>query len=133
MTEYKLVVVGGKSTAEDLRSVREEKHRLISISSLNSWRRRQKCVDNSVNSESVSQRWYSIICSARFFPHLSFIDEYDPTIGKRTIDQGVLESLFTLLEDSYRKQAVVDGETCLLDILVSSSAHNFLLNGLVCF
>lgn len=30
----------------------------------------------------------------------SFVDEYDPTI-----------------EDSYRKQVVIDGETCLLDIL----------------
>lgn len=29
-----------------------------------------------------------------------FVDEYDPTI-----------------EDSYRKQVVIDGETCLLDIL----------------
>ena len=49
----------------------------------------------------------------------SFIDEYDPTIG---INLFVINLLFLHLfiysEDSYRKQAVVDGETCLLDILV---------------
>ena len=34
-----------------------------------------------------------------------FVDEYDPTI-----------------EDSYRKQVVIDGETCLLDILDTAFA-----------
>ncbi|CAF4364122.1 unnamed protein product [Rotaria sp. Silwood2] len=38
----------------------------------------------------------------------SFIDEYDPTI-----------------EDSYRKQAVVDGETCLLDILDTAGQEEY--------
>ena len=42
-----------------------------------------------------------------------FVDEYDPTI-----------------EDSYRKQVVIDGETCLLDILDTagqevSPAHEY--------
>ncbi|CAF0937177.1 unnamed protein product [Didymodactylos carnosus] len=37
-----------------------------------------------------------------------FIDEYDPTI-----------------EDSYRKQAVVDGETCLLDILDTAGQEEY--------
>ena len=33
-------------------------------------------------------------------------------------DDRFLSFLFISTEDSYRKQAVVDGETCLLDILV---------------
>lgn len=40
----------------------------------------------------------------------SFIDEYDPTI-----------------EDSYRKQVVVDGETCLLDILDTAGQEEYRL------
>ncbi|KAL0968399.1 hypothetical protein UPYG_G00266350 [Umbra pygmaea] len=36
-----------------------------------------------------------------------FVDEYDPTI-----------------EDSYRKQVVIDGETCLLDILDTAAINN---------
>jgi small GTP-binding protein len=40
-----------------------------------------------------------------------FVDEYDPTI-----------------EDSYRKQVVIDGETCLLDILDTAGQEvNFLI------
>lgn len=38
----------------------------------------------------------------------SFIDEYDPTI-----------------EDSYRKQVVVDAETCLLDILDTAGQEEY--------
>lgn len=37
-----------------------------------------------------------------------FVDEYDPTI-----------------EDSYRKQVVVDGETCLLDILDTAGQEEY--------
>lgn len=37
-----------------------------------------------------------------------FVDEYDPTI-----------------EDSYRKQVVIDGETCLLDILDSAGQEEY--------
>lgn len=86
MTEYKLVVVGGKSTEEDLRSVREEKHRFFIISSLSSWRRRQKCVDNSIDSKSVSQRWWSIICSARLFFTLALLTStIQPLVGERSI------------------------------------------------
>lgn len=39
---------------------------------------------------------------------LSFVDEYDPTI-----------------EDSYRKQVVIDGETCLLDILDTAGQEEY--------
>ena len=42
------------------------------------------------------------------FSHLSFVDEYDPTI-----------------EDSYRKQVVIDGETCLLDILDTAGQEEY--------
>ena len=59
--------------------------------------------------------YYIYICS---FPSLlrtlsgpaltSFIDEYDPTI-----------------EDSYRKQVVIDGETCLLDILDTAGQEEY--------
>ena len=38
----------------------------------------------------------------------SFVDEYDPTI-----------------EDSYRKQVVIDGETCLLDILDTAGQEEY--------
>ncbi len=50
----------------------------------------------------------------------SFIDEYDPTIGRKffLICTYFFFQLYCFSEDSYRKQAVVDGETCLLDILV---------------
>ncbi|XP_069760262.1 GTPase HRas isoform X3 [Narcine bancroftii] len=37
-----------------------------------------------------------------------FVDEYDPTI-----------------EDSYRKQVVIDGETCLLDILDTAGQEEY--------
>uniref|UniRef100_A0A2K6MYA0 Small monomeric GTPase n=1 Tax=Rhinopithecus bieti TaxID=61621 RepID=A0A2K6MYA0_RHIBE len=37
-----------------------------------------------------------------------FVDEYDPTI-----------------EDSYRKQVVIDGETCLLDILNTAGQEEY--------
>ena len=37
-----------------------------------------------------------------------FVEEYDPTI-----------------EDSYRKQVVIDGETCLLDILDTASQEEY--------
>ena len=39
-----------------------------------------------------------------------FVDEYDPTI-----------------EDSYRKQVVIDGETCLLDILDTAGQEEYRL------
>ena len=39
-----------------------------------------------------------------------FVDEYDPTI-----------------EDSYRKQVVIDGETCLLDILDTAGQEEYSL------
>ena len=45
----------------------------------------------------------------------SFIDEYDPTI-----------------EDSYRKQVVIDGETCLLDILDTAGQEEYRWAGLDC-
>jgi len=48
----------------------------------------------------------------------SFIDEYDPTIGRKYRFILFFFSYVHFSEDSYRKQAVVDGETCLLDILV---------------
>jgi small GTP-binding protein len=38
----------------------------------------------------------------------SFVEEYDPTI-----------------EDSYRKQVVIDGETCLLDILDTAGQEEY--------
>ncbi|KAF9808004.1 hypothetical protein SFRURICE_017176 [Spodoptera frugiperda] len=38
----------------------------------------------------------------------NFVDEYDPTI-----------------EDSYRKQVVIDGETCLLDILDTAGQEKY--------
>lgn len=37
-----------------------------------------------------------------------FVEEYDPTI-----------------EDSYRKQVVIDGETCLLDILDTAGQEEY--------
>ena len=46
-----------------------------------------------------------------------FVDEYDPTI-----------------EDSYRKQVVIDGETCLLDILdtAGQEVRTYLLKSVNC-
>ena len=43
-----------------------------------------------------------------FIVYFSFVDEYDPTI-----------------EDSYRKQVVIDGETCLLDILDTAGQEEY--------
>ena len=45
-----------------------------------------------------------------YFQCFSFVDEYDPTI-----------------EDSYRKQVVIDGETCLLDILDTAGQEEYRL------
>jgi hypothetical protein len=50
----------------------------------NSWRRGQKCVDNSIDSKSVCR---SSISKKKtlFIVFYSFIDEYDPTIGIKFI------------------------------------------------
>ena len=37
----------------------------------------------------------------------------------------VLIKLFSLAEDSYRKQVVIDGETCLLDILDTAGQEEY--------
>jgi hypothetical protein len=66
----------------------------------------------------------------------SFVDEYDPTIGKLSSWCAVVihvcvgatsDSLFFFLfaEDSYRKQVVIDGETCLLDILDTAGQEEY--------
>ena len=67
----------------------------------------QKCLNYSTHSESVI---YFIFKTNCFISQLitSFVDEYDPTI-----------------EDSYRKQVVIDGETCLLDILDTAGQEEY--------
>ncbi len=55
----------------------------------------------------------------------SFIDEYDPTIGIWNLFYIRFDLFLIYSEDSYRKQAVVDGETCLLDILVRKKKDLF--------
>ncbi|KAI1230932.1 hypothetical protein IHE44_0008366, partial [Lamprotornis superbus] len=52
-----------------------------------------------------------------------FVDEYDPTIE----EQGSAHSLppGRVLQDSYRKQVVIDGETCLLDILDTAGQEEY--------
>ena len=113
----------------------------------NSWRRGQECTNHSTHSESVS--WASVFLRDCLFSftsrlllllrHSSFIDEYDPTIGNERFDRWIF--LFQMIvfrfsfpfdiEDSYRKQAVVDGETCLLDILVCVK-NVVSINGSIC-
>lgn len=50
--------------------------------------------------------WTDLTVCVRVY--YSFVDEYDPTI-----------------EDSYRKQVVIDGETCLLDILDTAGQEEY--------
>ena len=68
MTEYKLVVVGGKVLA--LKIVLHPDLLFLALSLLNSWRRGQKCVDNSVNSKSVRTRriLFTVIVLLVFLP-----------------------------------------------------------------
>ena len=44
-----------------------------------------------------------------------FLQEYDPTIGN--VNTFSLVSFISPLEDSYRKQIVVDEHACILDLL----------------
>lgn len=58
----------------------------------------------------------------------SFVDEYDPTIGESIYwNRNDLNDLcvFVCVEDSYRKQVVIDGETCLLDILDTAGQEEY--------
>ncbi|THD27805.1 Ras protein let-60 [Fasciola hepatica] len=50
-----------------------------------------------------------------------FVEEYDPTIGlNNNINLPLL-----YIEDSYRKQVVIDGEICLLDILDTAGQEEY--------
>ncbi|PWA33264.1 hypothetical protein CCH79_00013574 [Gambusia affinis] len=49
-----------------------------------------------------------------------FVDEYDPTIEPNCLDDDVF-----VTQDSYRKQVVIDGETCLLDILDTAGQEEY--------
>ncbi|KAI3371453.1 hypothetical protein L3Q82_024053 [Scortum barcoo] len=57
-----------------------------------------------------------------------FVDEYDPTIellfGPLITELRSLSDL-SLFQDSYRKQVVIDGETCLLDILDTAGQEEY--------
>uniref|UniRef100_A0AAX7V0M5 Zgc:55558 n=1 Tax=Astatotilapia calliptera TaxID=8154 RepID=A0AAX7V0M5_ASTCA len=57
-----------------------------------------------------------------------FVDEYDPTIEARTGGAALSARLCMKHqdeEDSYRKQVVIDGETCLLDILDTAGQEEY--------
>jgi hypothetical protein len=94
MTEYKLVVVGGKLDHFFfflyllLNYFMEIFICLVSFFSSpnNSWRRGQKCIDNSTHSKSVSVQRRLLLLIILFTRIFSFIDEYDPTIGMKSID-----------------------------------------------
>ncbi|RMC00243.1 hypothetical protein DUI87_22848 [Hirundo rustica rustica] len=65
-----------------------------------------------------------------------FVDEYDPTIEMR-INAAVVAAVIIIIMakspswdeksilDSYRKQVVIDGETCLLDILDTAGQEEY--------
>ena len=91
MTEYKLVVVGGK----DALLLR---HGFV-ISSL-------FALHDSTLIIAAGGVGKSALTIQLIQNH--FVDEYDPTI-----------------EDSYRKQVVIDGETCLLDILDTAGQEEY--------
>lgn len=97
MTEYKLVVVGGKFC---------QKLREIDNSPKNWW---------EFFWDSSKLSWLTSLAGGVGKSALTiqliqnhFVDEYDPTI-----------------EDSYRKQVVIDGETCLLDILDTAGQEEY--------
>lgn len=88
MTEYKLVVVGGKCTY------------LFTPGGMG-------CnIHTFVPCVSAGGVGKSALTIQLIQNH--FVDEYDPTI-----------------EDSYRKQVVIDGETCLLDILDTAGQEEY--------
>ena len=126
-----------------------------------SWWCGQKCTHNSAHSEPVSSM-FSCICGLYLISVylISFVDEYDPTIGEWMIcfprllvhyistlhlwfwlvhnwsndcDWKLPVCYKTILmwhisfgtEDSYRKQVVIDGETCLLDILDTAGQEEY--------
>ncbi|CAF0722820.1 unnamed protein product [Adineta ricciae] len=89
MTEYKLVVVGGKFFNEE-----KGRQSILTLSVVFFFIKKAGGVGKSALTIQLIQN--------------HFIDEYDPTI-----------------EDSYRKQAVVDGETCLLDILDTAGQEEY--------
>lgn len=56
----------------------------------------------------------------------SFLEYHDPTIGKNSFRRKLVyyeflrvlqRQILIFIEDSYQKQAVIDGEAALLDIL----------------
>lgn len=95
-----------------------------------SWRRWKKCINHSTYSKSVSIscNLVNIVLHEYFDYTLCFcsievslmntIRRLVTTKKNRSKKQWFQLTDFFYLEDSYRKQAVVDGETCLLDILV---------------
>ena len=95
MTEYKLVVVGGKIIIFKIKRERDEGDYFVKQISKLSW------VISLAGGVGKSALTIQLIQN-------HFVDEYDPTI-----------------EDSYRKQVVIDGETCLLDILDTAGQEEY--------
>jgi small GTP-binding protein len=91
MTEYKLVVVGGK-----LKTQYSSEYVLSRLKNFSS-----KWLISLAGGVGKSALTIQLIQN-------HFVDEYDPTI-----------------EDSYRKQVVIDGETCLLDILDTAGQEEY--------
>ncbi|XP_062999645.1 GTPase NRas isoform X1 [Elgaria multicarinata webbii] len=54
-----------------------------------------------------------------------FVDEYDPTIENLIQKISVSHLIISPPQDSYRKQVVIDGETCLLDILDTAGQEEY--------
>lgn len=66
----------------------------------------KKCAHNSINTKYVSVKRMSYFLW--FCCCFRFVEEYDPT-----------------MEDIYRKQVVIDGETCLLDIIDTAGQDEY--------
>lgn len=47
----------------------------------------------------------------------TFQEDHDPTIGKLSLAAHSLVHWILSAEDAYQKQAVIDGHTCILDVL----------------
>ena len=99
MTDYKLVVVGGKF---------ELNSKAINLTNFNIFIYKVTIMITkySFNFALAGGVGKSALTIQLIQNH--FVDEYDPTI-----------------EDSYRKQVVIDGETCLLDILDTAGQEEY--------
>ncbi|KAH0621016.1 hypothetical protein JD844_022006 [Phrynosoma platyrhinos] len=127
MTEYKLVVVGAGGVGKSALTIQLIQNHFVDeydptiecpVTYLLLQPPRGVTRDTSAESSSEEKSGHSTVDDPSTFP-------LDPLVGEQK-DVSLSDDLATFLEqDSYRKQVVIDGETCLLDILDTAGQEEY--------